>query len=62
MTPYSIEATREQATRSRKYEIRDADGRAVRGWDDPTCTPDKSVLKSMKDHGYRLFIDGKKQR
>ena len=44
-----------------KYEIR-KDGKSYCSWTDPKCTPDKDTLKSMKQAGYRLYIDGKLQR
>jgi len=44
-----------------KYEIR-KDGKIYRSWTDPTCTPDRETLKSMREAGYRLYIDGKLQR
>ena len=44
-----------------KYEIR-KEGRVFAHWDDPTLTPDKDTLKTMKNAGYRLYIDGKAQK
>lgn len=44
-----------------KYEIR-KDGKVFARWDDPSLSPDRDTLKSMRDAGYRLYVDGKVQR
>ena len=44
-----------------KYEIR-REGRAYASWTDPSLTYPKETLRSMKEAGYRLYIDGKLQR
>ena len=44
-----------------KFELR-KDGKVFSHWEDPSLTPDKDTLRSMKAAGYRLYIDGKLQR
>ncbi len=44
-----------------RYEVR-KDGKVFACWDDPSLSPDKDTLKSMRDAGYRLYVDGKMQR
>lgn len=44
-----------------KYEIR-KDGRIMAAWNDPKLSYSKEEYKSMKEHGYRLYVDGKLQR
>lgn len=44
-----------------KYEIR-RDGIVYCSWTDPSCTPNRDTLKSMKSAGFRLYVDGKLQR
>ena len=52
---------KKQDTESHVYEIR-KEGRVYMRWYDPALTYPKETLKSMKQAGYRLFIDGKMQR
>ena len=44
-----------------KYEIR-KEGKVFASWDDHRLTPNKDTLRSMRDAGYRLYVDGKLQR
>lgn len=44
-----------------KYEIR-KENKIYQSWTNPIYTPSKEILKSMKEAGYRLYIDGKLQR
>ena len=44
-----------------KYEIRKG-GKVFAHWTDECMTPDRETLKSMRNAGYRLYIDGKAQR
>lgn len=52
---------REASPPPRKYSIR-KDGKVYASWDDPAQTYPKETLRSMKQAGYRLYIDGKLQR
>ena len=44
-----------------KYEIR-KDGVAYCGFDDESCMYDKETLKTMREAGYKLYINGKLAR
>lgn len=44
-----------------KYEIR-KEGKIFARWEDEDLTPDRETLKTMKQAGYRLYINGKAQR
>ena len=44
-----------------RYEIR-KDGKLYASWTDPALTYPRETLRNMKDHGYRLYIDGRLQR
>ena len=44
-----------------KYEVR-KDGIVYCGFDDESCMYSKDALKTMRDAGYKLYIDGKLAR
>lgn len=50
-----------QETESHLYEIR-KDGKCYMSWTNPACGYSRETLRSMKEAGYRLFIDDRMQR
>jgi len=43
------------------HEIR-KNGKCCMSWRDPSCGYSRETLRSMKEAGYRHYIDGKLQR
>ena len=52
---------KQSVSESHVYEIR-KDGKVYMRWTDPACGYPRETLRSMKEAGYRLYIDDKLQR
>lgn len=42
-----------------RFEVRDRKGRTVFQTEHKECIPDRKTRKSMKEHEYKLFLNGK---